>query len=324
MKKTFIWIVRILILAFIILFPSLFGIYYGNILVGFTIFALYCVTVNLLLGYTGLLSFGQGLYFGMGAYATALALTHIDGFPLIPSLLVGMLAAGLSALILCPLLVRVKDSAFAMLTLAFAMLIHIVCLKLRVFTGGEDGVGGFGVPPFRIPGLITVDLNNSVNFYYFVIIVIGASLWALWFFTRTPFGAIMVSIRDNALRVDFMGFKVLHAKAVIITVSGVFAGLAGSLYALFQNVVAADGVFGIMRSFDPLIATVVGGTGSIMGPIYGAGLLTIMDTVADRFTERIGLVFGLTLVITVMIAPTGIVGAIQKVKAMFSRKEEMA
>lgn len=322
MKKKLKWIIRIVCLVFMLLFPSIFGIYFTNVLVGFAIFAMFTVTLNLLLGYTGLLSFGHGLYFGMGGYATALVLTHIKGFPLIPSLLAGMLVGGLSALILCPLLVRVKDSAFAMLTLAFAMLIHMVCLKLRVFTGGEDGVGGFDIPPFRIPGLISIDINDPANFYYFALIIISASIWAIWFFTRTPFGAIMVSIRDNPLRVDYMGFKVLHTKAVIIIVSGAFGGLSGSLFALFQNLVSAGGVFGIMTSFNPLIATVVGGMGSFMGPVFGAGLLTLIDEVAGRYTDRIELVYGIILVFTVIISPMGIAGFIQLTKAKFSRAEE--
>ena len=120
----------------------IFGIYYSNAVVLFAIFALYAVSYNLLLGYTGLLSFGHAMFFGGGAYATALALTHIPGFPLLLALLTGGLAAVVLALIVSPLLVRVSGTAFAMLTLAFGQLLYVICLKYREITGGEDGVGG--------------------------------------------------------------------------------------------------------------------------------------------------------------------------------------
>jgi len=324
MKKNKQWIIWGALLIVIIAFPQVFGIYYTNVVVGFAIFALYTVTLNLLLGYTGLLSFGHAVFFGTGGYATALVLAHIKGFPLIPSLLIGMLAGGGSALILSPLLVRVRETAFAMLTLSFGMLMHMVCLKLRVFTGGEDGVGGFDIPPLRVPGLFSIDITHPFSFFYFAVFITIISIWAIRFFTRTPFGSIMVAIRDNPRRVDYMGFKVPNSKALILVVSGAFAGLAGSLYALFQNLVSADGVYGIMISFNPIIATVVGGMGSFFGPIVGAGVLTIMEEVANRFTERIDLVFGILLVFTVMVSPMGIMGSIQLARARKAKQKEAA
>ena len=196
------WILWVVILIIVVIFPQVTGIYYTNFFVRFAIFALYAVTLNLLLGYMGVLSFGHAMFFGSGAYATALALTHIQGMPLVASVLVGGLAGGVLALILSPLLVRVSGTAFAMLTLAFGQLLFVAALKFREVTGGEDGVGGFPIPPLNIPGIGSIDMLNQTNFYYFAVVVVAVCLWLLWFYTKTPFGSLLVGIRDNASRVD--------------------------------------------------------------------------------------------------------------------------
>ena len=149
----------------------------------FAIAAAFAVSLNLLLSYTGLLSFGHALFFGTGAYATALALIHVEGMPLLLSVLVGGAAAGLLALIISPLLVRATGTAFAMLTLAFGQLMFVMCLKFREVTGGEDGLAGYPIPPLRIPGGISIDVTDPVNFYYFTGIVLGMSILAMWYFT---------------------------------------------------------------------------------------------------------------------------------------------
>ena len=134
--------------AFILLafYPKIFGIYFTNVFVTFAIFALYAVSFNMLLGYTGLLSFGHAMFFGFGGYGTALALKHIPGLPLLPAVAIGLLAAAGLALLLCPIMVRISGTAFAMLHLAFGQLMYILALKLRSITGGEDGIGGFPFP----------------------------------------------------------------------------------------------------------------------------------------------------------------------------------
>jgi len=314
MNKTIKWILWVVILVFLLLYPRLFGIYFTNVFVTFAIFALFAVSLNLLLGYTGLLSFGHAMYFGTGGYATALALTHIEGLPLLAALLIGVLAAILLALIICPLVVRVSVTAFAMLHLAFGQLMYVLALKLRGITGGEDGVGGFPIPPFNIPGVVSIDMVDPLNFYYFAMAVLGLSTWILWYFTKTPFGQIMVSIRDNPSRVDYMGFKVSQSKAVIYVFSAGFAGVAGSIYALFQDLVSADGALNIMTSFAPVIMTVVGGIGSFFGPIWGSAIFAIIEEFTSRYTERVELVTGVILIMVIMFFPFGFVGLFRFIK----------
>lgn len=321
MNKTIKWILWVVILVFLLLYPRLFGIYYTNVFVISAIFALFSLSVNLLLGYTGLLSFGHAMYFGTGGYATAIALTHIKGLPLIPTVLIGFLAAILLGLIICPLVVRVSATAFAMLHLAFGQLMYVLALKLRGITGGEDGIGGFPIPPFNIPGVVSIDMADPLNFYYFAMAVLGLSAWILWYFTKTPFGQIMVSIRDNPTRVDYMGFKVSQSKAVIYLFSAAFSGVAGSIYALFNDLISADGAYHIMTSFAPIIIIMVGGIGSFFGPIAGSGIMGIIEELTSRYTEHVELVMGLILIVVILFFPLGFMGIVQIVKGkLFGRK----
>jgi len=314
-------VVGLVILA---IYPQVVGIYYTNVFVGFAIFGLYAVTLNLLLGYMGVLSFGHAMFFGVGAYSTALALTHIQGFPLLPALLVGGLAGAMLALILCPLLVRVSGTAFAMLTLAFGQLIFVIALKYREVTGGEDGVGGYPIPSFNIPGVVSIDMTDQINFYYFAVTVIIVCLWLLWFYTKTPFGSLVVGVRDNAMRIDYLGFKLAQTKAVNLIVSGCFAGIAGAIYALFQNLVSTLGVLDIGTSFAPILMAYIGGLGSFFGPIVGSAILHLLEDVTFRITEQIELVNGLVFILVVLFAPMGIVGLLRQAKAKWFHKEKVS
>ncbi len=308
MSTTSKWIVGIIITIVLAVFPLVFGIYYTNFFVAFMIFSLYAITLNLMLGYMGVLSFGHAMFFGVGAYATALALKHIADFPLFPSILIGGVSAGLLALVLSPLLVRVSGTAFAMLTLAFGQLIFVLALKYREVTGGEDGIGNYPIPPLNIPGLPSIDLMDQVNFYYFAIAVVVLCIFLLWFYTKTPFGQLVTGIRDNAMRLQYLGFNLPQTKAINLIVCGVFAGIAGSVNALLQKLVSTVGVLDINTSFLPIMMAYIGGTGSFFGPIVGSGLLHILEDVVIRLTERIGLVNGVIFILVVSYMPMGIVG----------------
>jgi branched-chain amino acid transport system permease protein len=313
MNKILKWIFAIILLTILAIYPRLFGLYYTNLFVTFAIFALFSVSFNLLLGYTGLLSFGHAMFFGAGGYGTALALKHIQGLPLLPAVFMGLLSAVVLALILCPLVVRVSGTAFAMLHLAFGELMHVLALKLRSITGGEDGIGGFPIPPLNLPGIISLDMKAPENFYYFAIACLGLSIWLLWFFTKTPFGQIQIGVRDNPMRIDYLGFKVPQTKAVVYVISAAFAGIAGSMYALFQNLVSSS-TLNVLTSFAPITMTMVGGVGNFFGPICGAAIFQITEELASRYTEQIELIMGLILILVIMFAPMGFMGMINMFK----------
>jgi len=308
MNKKAQWILWVGLIVILALYPKVFGIYYTNLFVTFAVFAVYSVSFNLLLGYTALFSFGHAMFFGAGGYGTALALKHIQGLSLLMAVSIGLLSAVVLALILCPIVVRVTGSAFSMLHLAFGQLMYILALKLRNITGGEDGIGGFPIPSFSIPGIVSINMKAPENFYYFAMAILGVSLWIMWFFTKTPFGQIQVGVRDNAMRIDYLGFKVPQTKAVVYVVAGAFAGVAGSIFALFSNLIAADSGFGIMVSFGAVINTLVGGLGSFFGPIWGAAIMQILEEVTTRYTDRVELVAGLILIGVIMFAPMGFAG----------------
>ncbi len=302
------------LLILLALLPHIIGPYFANVVVHFAIFALYAVSFNLLLGYTGLFSFGHAMFFGTGGFATALALVHIKGLPIWAALFCGFFAAAILALILSPIMARVGGTAFAMLHLAFSMLIYTLALKLRNITNGEDGISGFPIPPLNIPGVISIDLKDTTNFYYFALAVIGISLWLLWFLTKTPFGQLMVSIRDNAKRVAYMGFKVAHTKALIYIISGSFAGIAGSVLALFQNVIAPDLALGPGTSFQVILITMVGGVGSFFGPIWGSAIFTVLHEFTSRYIKEVEMLMGAVLIVVMLYFPKGFAGVLELIR----------
>jgi len=302
------------------LFPKVFGIYYTNMVVTFVIFSVYAISLNMLMGYTGLLSFGHAMFFGFGGYGTALALKHIEGIGIFPAIGIGALAAVALALILCPLMVRVSGTAFAMLHLAFGQLLYVLALKLYPITGGEDGIANF-----PLPGIFTESLKSSPeSMYYLTMIILGTCVWLMWFVTKTPFGQIQVGIRDNAKRIEYLGYKVPQSKAVIYTLSALFAGVAGSFYGLFHNMVSVDGSLGIAMSFSPIICIMIGGVGSFFGPIVGTAVFQLVDELILRYTESTELVMGIILVAVVMFMPMGFTGLFKvawlKMKARLARQ----
>lgn len=312
------WIAWGAALVVLILFPWLFGIYFSNAMVNLAVFALFSVSYNLLLGYTGLFSFGHAMYFGTGGYATALALTHIDGCPLPLALLFGILGAMILALILVPIVARLAHSAFAMLHLAFSMLLYTLALKLRGITGGEDGIGGFPIPPLSIPGLFSIDMGEPRYFYYFAMVTIGICLYFAWYITKTPFGQVIVSIRENPPRVGYLGFKVPHSRAVIYTISAALAGVAGSIYAMSQDLVCAS-TFGIAQSFAPIVRTMVGGVIAFSGPIWGAAIFALIEELTTRYTDLVHLVEGLILILVILFFPGGFVHLVAVAKGRWIR-----
>ncbi len=317
------WVLWGAVLIFLTFYPKLVGLYFTNVFVHFAIFALYAVSFNLLLGYTGLFSFGHAMYFGTGGFATALALVHMSGCPLLVALFMGFFASVILAMVLCPIVSRVSGTAFAMLHLAFSMLIYTLALKLRRITNGEDGVSGFPLPAINIAGIISLDMKDTTNFYYFAVVVIGISLWLLWFLTKTPFGQLMVSIRDNAKRVAYMGFKVTQTKAVVYAISAGSAGIAGAILALFQNVIAPDLALGPGTSFQVILIAVVGGVGSFFGPIWGSAIFTVLQEFTSRYIKEVELLLGAILIVVMLYFPKGFAGVLALIGSkMFGQSPE--
>ena len=319
-SKILLWLALFLFLA---LYPKIFGVYYTNVAVTFAIFAVYAVSCNMLLGYTGLLSFGHTIFFGAGGYGTALALKHIEGIALLPAIMIGFLAAMAFAIILAPLVVRVSGTAFCMLHLALGQVMYVMAQKLRNITGGEDGIGC--IPPdLNILNLYVIRLKDSPeNFYYFAFIVLGLCILLMWYFTKTPFAQVQVGMRDNSKRVDYLGYNVTKSKALIYIISGAFAGVAGSIYGLSHTMVSVEGSLSVSVAFKPVIAIVVGGLGGFFGPVLGAAIIQLIEELVVRFTERVELVTGCILILIIMFAPSGAIGWISYLKGKFLQTRQI-
>jgi branched-chain amino acid transport system permease protein len=318
MKKAYLWIFWIGLVIVLILFPKIVGIYYTNFFIAFAIMAVYSQSINIELGYTRILNFGHAMFFGMGGYSAAQALSLIPGMPIWGAVLCGLLGGLVLAALLAPLVVRVSGMACAMLHVAFNALFFMLAMKVRPLTGGEDGISGFPIPPLNIAGLISIDMKDPVNFYYFATAVLGLSLWLMWYFTKTPFGQVMIAIRDNPKRVNYLGFKVPESKALVYIVGGAFAGVSGSVYALFQNLFSSDATSGL-NSFQPILMTMIGGIGTFIGPIIGSAFFSIVEEVARHYTDRVELVMGVTLIIVILFAPMGFMGFYRKLKAKWGK-----
>jgi branched-chain amino acid transport system permease protein len=315
--KLIFWLLLVVVLAVL---PMVIGPYRTSLFITIAIFSVFGVSLNMLLGYTGLLSFGHAIFFGTGGYGTALALRNIDGISLLPAIFLGVLAATILAVAISPIVSRVKGSAFAMVHLAFGMLLYTLSLKLRNITGGEDGIGNFPTPGINL-GFFSISMEpGSINFYYLAMIILGASLWAMWFFTQTPFGQVQLGIRENQKRIAYLGYRIPQSRILIYVVSGLFAGVAGSVYAVFHNLVSSDGQYGVLVNFAPITAAIVGGMGNFFGPVVGTVVFHFVEEMAVGFTDRVELVIGALLVIVMMFAPYGVMGIIAMLRMKWAAR----
>lgn len=247
-------------------------------------YALFAVSLNLITGFGGLLSFGHAAYFGVGAYITALSLLHIKGLGLIPALLMGGVAAGIIGAFFSIFLIRVSGTYYAMLTLAFNQLLYAVALKWRAVTGGDDGLGGFPKPPLHIPLIGSIDMSNTANFYWFTAVVIGVMLLLTWHLIRTPLGVSIVLLRENEERARFLGHRTAAIRFYLFTIAAFLAGIAGSMFAMFQEFVST-GAIDIFKAVDAILMMVIGGVGHFFGPMLGAMFMVFIGDWLSRLTD---------------------------------------
>lgn len=288
-----------LALLFLLLFllPQLAGRYVLYMTIHILLLSLFALGFNLLLGYTGLLSFGQAGFYAVGAYACAKILLVMPS--LLPGVIGGVLAAGAAALILGILCIRHTRIYFSMLTLAFGMMIYSIAWKWRDFTGGDDGLVGIVRAPLEIPGLFNLSMRQMEHYYYFVLVV---SLLAIFLFHRivnSPLGLTLQGIRDSESRMAFAGISVKRYRLIAFTIAGLYGGLAGALLPPLENTVTPP-VAHWSYSAEPVLATLLGGIHTFAGPIVGALLLFVIKDIIVRFTEYWLIWLGVIVVVLVM------------------------
>jgi branched-chain amino acid transport system permease protein len=270
------------------------------------ILSLFAMTWKMMLHEGGMFSFGHAVYFGLGAYASVLGWLHIPGLSLLGGLLLGACAAAVVAFVLGAFLVRMSGTYYALLTLAFNQLIWAIVWKWRDVTGGDDGLGKFPKPDF-----LGLSMKDPVNFYYLSLGIIGVSLLACWYVTRTPLGSIWAGIRSNEERAKFLGFNVGASKLILLTLLGFFAGISGALYAQFQEFIATSVIDGMM-STNVLFMAYIGGIAYFWGPLAGSAIFVYLSEYLSSFTDRWEFILGVIFILIVLFAPQGILGTLKK------------
>ncbi|GGA75690.1 branched-chain amino acid ABC transporter permease [Ornithinibacillus halotolerans] len=273
------------------------------------VFAIFAMSYDLLLGYTGIISFGHAMFFGIGAYSTAIFMDHFDSslIALFIAILVAVLFAALVSFIVGMLTLRLKTHFYAMLTLAFAGLFLVAAEKMRWLTRGNDGF------TIKAPEI----LRDSTTIYIISLISLVLIFFGLRRLTNSPFGRVLVAIRENEHRTESLGYNVLHYKVLVTVISGVVASLAGVLYILSLRFVNT-GVFGTDLTIDVLLMTIIGGVGTLVGPIIGAALIELAhDWISGLANvhwifERWLILYGIVYILMVIFFPLGIVGTIRE------------
>jgi len=265
------------------------------------IMGLFAVAFNLLFGYTGLLSFGHAAYFAIGAYSTGLFLIHVNqSIPI--AFAVGFLIATLAALIIGFLCVRLDEIYFAMLTLAFGMMIHTLIWQWDRLTGGADGLVGIPRPSF-----LGWDLSDHQVYYYFTLVVVSVCMAILWLITRSPLGLTLRSIRENAERVEYLGLNMKRYRLISFVISGLFSGIAGALFAPFEMAISPDTAFWT-KSAEPVFMSLVGGMHVFAGPLVGAGVFMFLKEIISGYTQYWMFPLGAILILLVIFFRGGILG----------------
>jgi branched-chain amino acid transport system permease protein len=270
------------------------------------IFAIAVLGCNLLLGYTGLMSFGQGIFFGVGAYASSWIGAHGGG---LASMLLGGGVAGMIAAVLVGFFsIRQRGVYFVMLTLAFAQLFYFLAYSLRDLTGGENGIFDVPRPALHLPLAGTVSLASASAFYVFCALLFLLAFFAVRRVAQSPFGMALVAIRENETRALAVGFDVRRFKLAAFTISGLVTGVAGGVYAPFLHVATLSNI-DMNMSQAILIMTIIGGSGTLAGALAGALFYVVMSTWLATFWPRWPMLIGLLLAGISLYCPGGIWGA---------------
>jgi branched-chain amino acid transport system permease protein len=305
--------IRIILLVALILFlfllPNLAGKYVTYMTIHILLLSVFALGFNLLLGYTGLLSFGQAGFYACGAYGCAKVLLVLPS--LLPGVICGVLFAGIIALVLGFLCIRHTRIYFAMLTLCFGMMIYSLAWKWRSMTGGDDGLVGIPRAPLEIPGILSIDMSSLENYYYFVLIVCLLAIILLYRIVNSPFGLTLQGIRDSESRIAFAGISVKNYRLIAFTVAGLYAGLAGALLPPLENTVTPP-LAHWTHSAEPVLATLVGGIHTFAGPMVGALLFYVIKDIIVRFTEYWLIWLGAIVLALVMGLPGGVVSIFER------------
>jgi branched-chain amino acid transport system permease protein len=279
------------------------------------IYAIATMGLNIVLGFTGGLSFGQAAYFGLGAYGAGMTLKYLaPSTPL--AILIGTLAGGLAATLLGPLVMRRRGIYFAMVTIAIGQLFYFVMVRWNNVTGGEDGLAGFGRQDIHLGSLVIPIASSGTAFYYIVLVCFTIAVALMWMLLQSPLGHTWVAIRENRRRMEFLGIKVERYVWAAFAIAGFFTAFAGTLNALLFNFTSPQDLHWIL-SGNFVIMIVLGGMRSFFGPLIGVIIFVVAQDYLSSVTGNWMTFIGMIFVLIVLLFPKGVLG-------IFGRRAEAA
>ncbi|MBC8161098.1 MAG: branched-chain amino acid ABC transporter permease [Roseiflexaceae bacterium] len=301
---------RLLPLVALALLPLVAPPFWRSLTLEVLALAIFAMSLDVLIGYTGLVSFGHAAFLGFGAYAAAFTTERVSE-NLLVVLPICLASVALYAVVVGFLALRTSGISFLMLTLAFSQMLFGLAIRWSRVTGGSDGLSvarpHIGLGAWQVP------LGPDLDLYYLVLAAFAASWWLLSRLVASPFGHTLRGIKENAQRMQALGYRTRRFELAAFVVAAVFAGLAGMLLAMHNRYVSPD-TFAWTTSGQGIIMVIVGGAGTLVGPILGALLVHLLESVGSSATESWRLIMGVVFVLFVLFAPKGIIGILRRLR----------
>lgn len=311
-KSANVLILHLIILVGVCMVPFFISDYYRMLAIEAIILAALAMSLDLIMGYAGIASFGHAAYFGAGGYTLGIIIKYIT-----PSIWLSLLAAavicGVLAFLVGVISIRARGIYFAILTLAFAEVLYRVVFHTygvwgMINLGGSDGLIGIPVPDLDLL-LFNVNLKKPINFYYVAVAFVYLSYLVCFRLVESPFGRVLRGIRDNEDRVAFLGFNVKQYKVIAFVLSGVLAGWSGALFSLFKTYADTEQLHFLM-SGKVIVMNLIGGLGTLIGPLMGAIFVTVFESIISSYFEAYLIIIGIIFILVVIFFRRGIFGLI--------------
>ncbi len=305
MRKYLLYLTGLVLVLILLLAPAVLPSYYLGLVILALIWGIFAMSLDILTGYTGLPSFGHAAFFGVAAYAAGiLQIRMFHNFW--PLMMAGLCAATVISALFGLFAIRSRGVYFLMITLALSMVLWGLASNWQGLTGGHDGLSGVARPVLKP---IPWDLTDTGNYYYFVLIFFAIAVGLMYLIVRSPFGVALLGIKESETRMSVLGYNVWLYKYVSFVLTGMFAGLAGILFAYYNGFVHPS-VLGIGTSAKVLIMAILGGPGTLFGPLGGAAIIVFLENLLSAYSERWQMVLGAVYIVVVICAPRGIYGPI--------------
>lgn len=292
----------VVVLLLLTVFPLMVSSYGLSLLIQILIFSIFAMSLNILVGYTGLFSFNHATFFGVSAYAIGILFSRgVQNFWLL--LCIGIAASMLLAMLKGLIILRSSGPYFFMLTLAFGQMVFAIAWKWRTLTGGDDGLPGISRPEIGFG----VSMWDDKNYYYFTLIAFIFITFAIWKLTRSSFGRSMIGVRESESRMQALGYNTWLIKYITYVLAAGMAALAGALHVYFNGFISPQELNWTMSGMGMLMV-IIGGSGTLFGPVIGAGVIILLQNWISAYTDRWPLFIGIIFIICVMYARDGIAG----------------